>query len=127
MGEFAMSSVDTSSFEQAPSTERKRWETPVVILASAQLNTRAFTTSGVDGISSTGSPYGSLARGRPPAAVALKIVAIEPGDEARLGEHEHGEAEPDTLAFPVVRRCVADHRAERRDVEIARHRLVPLH
>jgi len=54
-----MSSVDTPSFEPAPTIERKRWETPVVILASPQLNTRASTTSGVDGISSTGSPYGS--------------------------------------------------------------------
>ena len=54
-----MSSVDTPSFEPAPSTERKRWETPVVILASTQHSTRAYSTSGVDGIATTGSPYGS--------------------------------------------------------------------
>jgi len=54
-----MSSTDAPSFEPTPSAERKRWATPVVIVASPQLNTRASTTSGVDGISSTGSPYGS--------------------------------------------------------------------
>jgi hypothetical protein len=58
-GNFAMSSTDAPSFEPTPSAERKRWATPVVIVASPQLNTRASTTSGVDGISSTGSPYGS--------------------------------------------------------------------
>jgi hypothetical protein len=58
-GNFAMSSADAPSFESTPSAQRKHWETPVVILASAQFNTRASTTSGVDGVSSTGSPYGS--------------------------------------------------------------------
>jgi hypothetical protein len=58
-GIFAMSSVDQVSLQSDGATERKRWETPVVILASAQHSTRAYTTSGVDGIATTGSAYGS--------------------------------------------------------------------
>lgn len=54
-----MSSVDQVSLQSDGATERKRWETPVVILASAQHSTRAYTTSGVDGIATTGSAYGS--------------------------------------------------------------------
>jgi hypothetical protein len=54
-----MSSIDNNSLQPAGATERKCWETPVVILASAQHSTRAYTTSGVDGIATTGSAYGS--------------------------------------------------------------------
>ncbi|MGN6817498.1 MAG: hypothetical protein ACTHJR_02370 [Sphingomonas sp.] len=54
-----MSSADETSFDLAPSNERKRWETPGVILAAPQHSTRQYSTSGVDGIASTGSPYGS--------------------------------------------------------------------
>lgn len=59
VGDFAMSSADETSFDLAPSNERKRWETPGVILAAPQHSTRQYSTSGVDGIASTGSPYGS--------------------------------------------------------------------
>jgi hypothetical protein len=58
-GTFAMSSVDSPSYELAPSIERKRWETPVVIVASTQHSTRQYSTSGVDLIAPTGTPYGS--------------------------------------------------------------------
>lgn len=54
-----MSSVDSPSYELAPSIERKRWETPVVIVASTQHSTRQYSTSGVDLIAPTGTPYGS--------------------------------------------------------------------
>lgn len=54
-----MCSVDTASSKQAVSTERKPWETPVVIVASTQRETlSALNTVGVDGTYG-GSPYGS--------------------------------------------------------------------
>jgi len=55
-----MSSVDSPSFDLGTSNERKRWETPVVIVASAQRETLSnANTGGVDGIATTGSSYGS--------------------------------------------------------------------
>jgi len=48
-GTFAMSSVDSPSFDLAPSSERKRWETPVVILAAAARETlTSFNTASPD-------------------------------------------------------------------------------
>jgi|GEM_PF-1706532 len=59
-GTFAMSSVDSPSFDLAPSNERKRWETPIVIVGSPQRETLSnVNTGGVDGIATTGSSYGS--------------------------------------------------------------------
>jgi len=55
-----MSSVDSPSFDLAPSNERKRWETPIVIVGSPQRETLSnVNTGGVDGIATTGSSYGS--------------------------------------------------------------------
>jgi len=55
-GTFAMSSVDSPSFNLVPSSERKRWETPVVILASAQRETLSnLNTNAVDAVYSTTS------------------------------------------------------------------------
>jgi hypothetical protein len=59
-GIFAMSSVDQVSLQSDGATERKRWETPTVILGSARRRTQSnVNTAGVDGIATTGSSYGS--------------------------------------------------------------------
>ncbi|WP_157093962.1 hypothetical protein [Sphingomonas mali] len=58
-GAFAMSSVDSPSFELAPSNERKRWETPIVIVGSAQRETLSnFNSGGID-VVYTASSIGS--------------------------------------------------------------------
>lgn len=58
-GNFAMRSVDVTSPQQVFGAERKTWETPVVIVASAQRDTLStINTGGVDGTTS-GSPVGS--------------------------------------------------------------------
>jgi len=55
-GTFAMSSVDSPSFDLAPSSERKRWETPVVILAAAARETLTnFNTAGADSLATSPS------------------------------------------------------------------------
>jgi len=55
-GTFAMPSVDSPSFDLAPSNERKRWETPVVIVGSAQRETLSnLNTGAVDSVYSTTS------------------------------------------------------------------------
>lgn len=59
-GIFAMLSIDQVSVQLGDATERKRWETPVVIVASAQRETLSNVNTGaIDGVASTGSPYGS--------------------------------------------------------------------
>ena len=51
-----MSSVDSPSFDLAPSSERKRWETPVVILAAAARETlSSFNTSIPDALATSTS------------------------------------------------------------------------
>lgn len=55
-----MSSVDQVSFQPDGAMERKRWETPTVILGSARRRTQSnVNTGGIDGIASTGMSYGS--------------------------------------------------------------------
>jgi len=55
-----MSSVDQVSLQSGGAVERKRWETPTVILGSARRHTQSnVNTAGVDGIATTGSSYGS--------------------------------------------------------------------
>jgi hypothetical protein len=55
-----MSSVDQVSFQPDGASERKRWETPIVIVGSAQRETLSnANTGGVDGVATTGSSYGS--------------------------------------------------------------------
>lgn len=55
-----MPSVDPTSIRPVNSSERKRWETPSVILGSARRNTQSnLNTVGVDGHSVGGSSYGS--------------------------------------------------------------------
>jgi hypothetical protein len=55
-----MSSVDQISPRTGVASERKRWETPTVILGSARRRTQSNqNTGGVDGIATTGSSYGS--------------------------------------------------------------------
>ena len=55
-----MSSVDPTSERMDAPMERKRWETPTVILGTARRNTlSALNTLGPDGYSAGGSPYGS--------------------------------------------------------------------
>ena len=55
-----MSSVDQVSLQSDGATERKRWETPTVILGSARRRTQSnVNTAGVDGVSVGGSSYGS--------------------------------------------------------------------
>jgi hypothetical protein len=59
-GISAMSSVDQVSFQPDGAMERKRWETPTVILGSARRRTQSnVNTGGIDGIASTGMSYGS--------------------------------------------------------------------
>ncbi len=53
-------SVDHSSLSSADTPERKRWETPSVILGAARTNTLSnVNTLGPDGTSVGGSSYGS--------------------------------------------------------------------
>ena len=55
-----MSSVDHSGLTSVDTVERKRWETPSVILGAARTNTLSnVNTLGVDGVATTGSSYGS--------------------------------------------------------------------
>jgi len=55
-GTFAMSSVDSPSFDLAPLSERKRWETPVVILAAAARETLTnWNTVGPDALATVTS------------------------------------------------------------------------
>jgi hypothetical protein len=59
-GVFAMSSVDQVSFQPDGATERKRWETPTVIVGSAQRETLSnANTGGVDGTYGGTTSYGS--------------------------------------------------------------------
>jgi hypothetical protein len=59
-GIFAMSSVDQVSLQPDGTTERKRWETPIVIVGSAQRETLSnANTGGVDGTFGGTSTYGS--------------------------------------------------------------------
>jgi hypothetical protein len=59
-GIFAMSSDHQISFQPGEATERKPWETPTVIVGSAQRETLSNLNTGIpDGIASTGSSYGS--------------------------------------------------------------------
>jgi hypothetical protein len=58
-GTFAMSSVDSPSFGLAPSIERKRWETPVVILAAAARETLTSFNTAIPDISATSASQGS--------------------------------------------------------------------
>ena len=51
-----MSSVDSPSFDLAPVSERKRWETPVVILAAAARETLTnWNTVGPDALATVTS------------------------------------------------------------------------
>jgi hypothetical protein len=55
-----MSSVHQISFQPGEATERKRWETPTVIVGSAQRETLSnANTGGVDGTYGGTSSYGS--------------------------------------------------------------------
>jgi len=59
-GDFVMLSDDQASLQPVDAAGRKRWETPTVIVGSAQRETLSnVNTGGVDGIASTGSSYGS--------------------------------------------------------------------
>jgi hypothetical protein len=54
-----MSSIDTSSLQPTGSTERKRWETPVVIVASAERQTLSNQNSGGVDVVYTSTSIGS--------------------------------------------------------------------
>lgn len=55
-----MSLIETSSLQPAGSIERKRWETPIVIVGSTRRETLSnVNTPAVDAIATTGSSYGS--------------------------------------------------------------------
>ena len=59
-GIFAMSSVDQVSLQPDGVTQRKRWETPTVIVGSAQRETLSnANTGGVDGTYGGTTSYGS--------------------------------------------------------------------
>ena len=58
-GGFAMSSVDSPSFELAPSIERKRWERPVVILAAAARETLTSHNTNIPDALATSTSQGS--------------------------------------------------------------------
>ena len=54
-----MSSADEASFELAPSNGRKAWETPVVILASAERATLTSFNTVIPDAQATSSSQGS--------------------------------------------------------------------
>jgi hypothetical protein len=58
-GIFAMSSVDQVSLRPGGATERKRWETPVVIVAAAERQTLSNQNSGGVDVVYTSTSIGS--------------------------------------------------------------------
>jgi hypothetical protein len=59
-GEFAMPSVDQTAVQPGNAAARKHWETPTVIVGSAQRETLSnANTGGVDGTYGGTSSYGS--------------------------------------------------------------------
>jgi hypothetical protein len=55
-----MSNIDQSTAASGPTVERKRWETPAVVIGTTRGDTYSnINTLGVDGHSVGGSSYGS--------------------------------------------------------------------